>query len=401
MSGDRTITLGRSSKINKGVRQIPFEEPLGIIVTGNSCYFTARFYVPRFDLYIERMNTAWTGTRLLRHVAYWLFWLLLYATVNAGKEGQGFVFWAEFELAVMTVKLPFTYLMMYVLVPGLLIRRRYVPFMLAAVVLAAIGGVLIWQIHDYLCHAYFERYHREGFFSSAYFYKTLDLVYISTFPVIYKLNQFYLREEARNRQIVEQKLHAELELLKNQLHPHFLFNTLNNLYGMVLSQHPRAADVVVRLSNLLSYMLYESNGNSIALTKEVEQLSNYIELEKIRYGERLSLSFECSGVTEQHHVAPLLLIGFIENAFKHGAASNPEFAWIRINLLAKGQQLDFLIENSCQASHNLKNEDFSKSGIGMANIQKRLELIYPGRHRLRIEHGDTYLVQLQLNLQNP
>jgi two-component system, LytTR family, sensor kinase len=336
--------------------------------------------------------------RVSRHVAYWLFWLLLYATVNAGKEGHGFAFWARFELFVMTIKLPFTYLMMYVLVPTLLIRRRYISFFLTTLVLAILGGTMLWFIYNWLCQSYFTHFIESGFTSASFFYKTLDLVYISTFPVIYKLNQFYLREEERNRQIVEQKLKAELELLKNQLHPHFLFNTLNNLYGLVLTQHPQAANVVVRLSNMLSYMLYDSNVNTIAMTKEVEQLQNYIELEKIRYGERLELSFECSGVSEQHRIAPLLLIGFIENAFKHGAASSPDFAWIRINLAVQEQKLQFMIENNCQPSHVTKDHELSKGGIGLVNIQKRLELIYPNQHQLHIEHSDTYLLQLQLYL---
>jgi two-component system, LytTR family, sensor kinase len=344
------------------------------------------------------MTGNWTLRRLLRHIAYWLFWLLLYATVNSSKGDFGFGFWIRFELFVMLVKVPFTYLMMYVLVPVFLIRKRYVRFFTTAMLAVFSGGVIIWWIHTFLAEPYFGYYAHYNFCSSGFFYKTLDLLYICTFPVIYKLHQFYLLQETKHREMEAQKLKAELELLKNQLHPHFLFNTLNNLYGMILSGQAKAADVVVLLSNMLGYMLYESNGTTISLQKEVEQLKNYIALESIRYDDRLDLSFECTGVEASHEIAPLLLIGFIENAFKHGVSTHTRQAWIRINLVVKDKNLDFLIENSVETGQRSSKEIVAEGGIGLKNIRQRLQLIYPDRHQLKIEYGDTYCTHLKLQL---
>ena len=146
--------------------------------------------------------------------------------------------------------------------------------------------------------------------------------------------------------MVEQKLGAELKVLKNQLHPHFLFNTLNNLYSMVLTQHPRASEVVVRLSDIMSYMLYDCERRLIDLEKEIENLKNYIELEKIRYGKRLDISFETGGKIAGKSIPPLLLLPFLENAFKHGVGKNERASWVRINLWVNDEELTYLVENS-------------------------------------------------------
>jgi two-component system, LytTR family, sensor kinase len=348
---------------------------------------------------IEKIYTYWGAERLTRHLIYWLFWLVLYATVNTSNNpNSSFFTWLWVELSVMSVKVPFTYMMIYVLVPHFLIQRKYLQFACLAVLGAIIGGFTISGLY-YLRLAVLIGYPQPSvFLTPGIFFKVLDLLYVSTFPTIYKLYQFYRKAEIVQQEMNAQKLNAELELLKNQLQPHFLFNTLNNLYGMILTNDKNAAPAVLRLSNIMSYMLYECNSPFIALEKEVEHLKAYIELEQIRYGKRLEVSFECGGAMNKHQIAPLLLIGFVENAFKHGAGSHNETAWIRINLWVENGQMDFIIENNLPTKIS-ENENFKvKSGIGLRNIHQRLALIYPDQYTLKIEQSDSFLVHLKLNL---
>ncbi len=350
-------------------------------------------------LSIEKIYCGWSLQRIYRHIAYWCFWLLLYASVNSTNSASGFGFWIKVELIIMLIKLPYTYLMLYFLVPQYLIKRKYYQFFFFALLATAAGGTIVWSLHYYylLDFSHFKK--PESFFSPAFFYKALDLVYIATFPIILKLQQFYQQQEKQNREIIEQKLNAELELLKNQLQPHFLFNTLNNLYAMVLTNDKNAGKAVLHLSSMMSYMLYECNGNAIALEKEIEHLKNYIELEKIRYGKRVKVSFEYGGDIETKDIAPLLLFGFVENAFKHGVGEKIDEAWIRINCWVKNGTLDFLVENSVNRDEYDSKEGIKiNAGIGLQNIKKRLSLIYPQKHELKIKSTETYQVHLKLNL---
>jgi two-component system, LytTR family, sensor kinase len=352
-------------------------------------------------LTIEKIYTSWSWQRIYRHVAYWFFWLLLYASVNSTNSQSGFGFWLVVELLIMTIKLPYTYMMIYFWVPKLLIKRKYYQFFLWAFLATLVGGTIVWSIHYYYFVDLIHYSRPAQFFSPPFFYKALDLVYVATFPIILKLQQFYQQQEQQNREIVEQKLNAELELLKNQLQPHFLFNTLNNLYAMILTSDKNATKAVLHLSSMMSYMLYECNGSAIALDKEIEHLKNYIELEKIRYGKRLNISFEFGGDIKSKSIAPLLLFGFVENAFKHGVGKNINDAWIRINCWANNETLDFLVENSlCKNEVDDIETINTNGGIGLQNIKKRLGLIYPERHTLKIEDDETYLVHLKLNLSN-
>lgn len=340
--------------------------------------------------------TTWNWERLQRHLAYWVAWVLFYAMLSTAHAPKlNFGMWLGAELIFMLTRLPFIYLLMYVLVPHYLIRQHYLTFIFWALAGSVTSGMLVW-VHYYWWLLDLQGHSNQFFWRSAVVYRILDVVYISAFPVVFKMYQFFLQQEQQKQQVTQQKLQAELELLKHQLHPHFLFNTLNNLYGMILSQHPKAAEVVLHLSNLMSYMLYECNIPKIDLEKEIEQLKNYIQLEKIRYGARLQVSFECGGDLRGKQIAPLLLIGFIENAFKHGVSNQIDESWIRINLWVKDQEIDFGVENSFPKEKG--EASLAKSGIGLQNIQKRLALLYPERHNLKITQKDTYWVHLKLGL---
>lgn len=185
---------------------------------------------------------------------------------------------------------------------------------------------------------------------------------------------------------------AELALLKSQINPHFFFNTLNNLYGLVVEKSEQAPDVVLKLSDMMRYTIYEGKEDLVLLKDEISYLENYIELHKIRYQKKVEILFT-NHVQEGLKVAPLLFIILLENAFKHGVAEMRENAFIHLRMQSQGKQLTFTIENSFDASTlNLNN------GIGLENLKKRLEYLYPKKHEL-IEEGKESIYKVRLNLE--
>jgi LytS/YehU family sensor histidine kinase len=194
-------------------------------------------------------------------------------------------------------------------------------------------------------------------------------------------------------------MEAELNFLKGQLHPHFLFNTLNNLYALTLNQSPQSPAVVVGLAEILRYMLYEANTDVVNLERDISIVESYIELEKIRYGDRLDINFSINGLSPEYKIAPLLVLPLVENAFKHGASEHVGQAWINIDLRVKNEFLKLKISNSRPANDALKDPKSHHVSIGLANVRKRMEILYPSAHQLKIlEEDEMFAVILELEL---
>ena len=186
---------------------------------------------------------------------------------------------------------------------------------------------------------------------------------------------------------------AELALLKSQINPHFFFNTLNNLYGLVVEKSDQAPDVVLKLSEMMRYTIYDGREDLVSLDDEITYLENYIDLHKIRYQKKVNIEFH-KELDEDLKIAPLLFIILLENSFKHGVEKLTEGAFVRIYLLAKDHHLNFRIENNFEEQPSKKT-----TGIGLENLRKRLEHIYPGRHELSIEkQAPLYRVNLSIQL---
>ena len=240
------------------------------------------------------------------------------------------------------------------------------------------------------------------FFISYFTFK--EIVFFFTAYIIItsllKLSKSWFWVSELEKELLEkekQKTEVELKALKAQINPHFFFNTLNNIYSMALDKNEKLPDSILQLSDLMRYFLYESKDNFIPLEKELAVVNNYIALQKIRSGALLDLEMKSSGEINGQQIAPLLLITFLENAFKHGAKGNTEKAFIRIRTAIEKNRFIFSIENTKGITDKIKAGD--QGGLGLENIQRQLELLYPKKHVLTINNRkDSFVVQLQLDL---
>ncbi|MCU0467297.1 MAG: histidine kinase [Arcicella sp.] len=221
---------------------------------------------------------------------------------------------------------------------------------------------------------------------------------ISLFIVIFvgmlKFAEDWFELEAKRKQIENEKLTAELTFLKAQINPHFLFNTLNNLYYLAFTNSPNTTEVIAKLSQMMRYMIYDSNNQKVLLSKEIEYIENYISLEKLRLNNEVPINFTVAGSLNQVEIVPLILITFLENAFKHGVSNNSTDAFIFVKLSVDKNRLVYTVENS-----KLPKNDHEKSGIGLQNVGRRLALSYPDKYVLEVENTyQSYKVSLSLEL---
>ncbi len=195
------------------------------------------------------------------------------------------------------------------------------------------------------------------------------------------------------QRLINEKLGAELSFLKSQINPHFLFNTLNNIYALVLKKSADAPNAVLMLSDIMRYMLHDSNHKRVLLETEIDYISNFIKLQKLRIGTDVNVDLAVHGVPNGLKIAPMLLIPFVENAFKHGELQQKD-AYIKIQLNIGPAEIDFLVENLLR-----KKKEMTTSGIGLDNLKKRLALIYPGKYKLTsTRSAKTYVCNLKLQI---
>ena len=226
---------------------------------------------------------------------------------------------------------------------------------------------------------------------------TVITLFITIFVGILRFAVDWFELEAKNREIENEKLYAELNFLRAQINPHFLFNTLNNLYYLAYSKSDNTTEVISKLSQMMRYMIYESNHEKVLLSKEIEYMQNYISLEQLRLNNQVPIKFTIEGETENIWVAPLIFITFLENAFKHGVSNKNTGAWINISIGMAEKQCQYVVENS-KATKSTDSKE-GKSGIGLQNVSRRLELSYPEQYQLKVEENpDRYSVQLDITL---
>lgn len=219
--------------------------------------------------------------------------------------------------------------------------------------------------------------------------------------VLFVSSIYYHFRERRLREKLEldlknHHLMAEMQFLRSQVNPHFLFNALNNIYSLTQTGSPKAPEMVLKLSELLRYVLYESSGSEVSLGKEVQYIRNFIAIQLLKDDNIINVSFDTQGIDENRNVAPLLLLPFVENAFKHSKIEDTTNGFIRMQITTGEHELIFRCENSLPAAPTAKDDT---GGVGLANVKRRLELLYPNRHEIQIDSENArFLVQLTLQV---
>lgn len=279
------------------------------------------------------------------------------------------------------------------LIPRLLAKKKVILY-----ILTVIGAVLllIYTYHGIQILFNTEFYYKHGWFpgiiTQQAFMNSLLVLAVSGGL---KMTREWFRNERLKNEMENEKMASELALLKSQINPHSLFNNLNSIYSLAIKKSDDAPKAIVKLSELMRYMLYDSSAAQISLSKEVEHLQNYIDLQKLRISRKTQINFEIIGDIETKMIEPMLLEPFVENAFKHGDIFR-EQSQINIQLKVVGDELFFYVENTVTQNGHIKDKH---SGIGLKNIEKRLSLLYPGQHRLEVHQDiDKFIVSLKLNL---
>ena len=367
----------------------------------------------RWENFVFSKNWNW---RLARHFSFWLAWLIFHGVIYGSfwrgggdytihrtfGEAMLRAFYVSFTEALifMPVHLFLSYSIIYFLIPRYLFTKKYFKMVLGFVALLIMTALLSHLTAITAIRAFRQSVGLAGGANPLLFGLMAGLRGSNTvagFATAIKLIKYWYLKNEDNQQLAQEKLQAELQALRGQLQPHFLFNTLNSLYSLTLHQSPQAPQMVERLSELLRYILTECNKPLVLLQAELSLLKSYIELEKIRFGDRLNIAIDQRGDVEGYSVAPLMLLPFVENCFKHGVRNQLEPVWITLHIEVHEEKLFFKLVNGKQLGHAAPE---TSTGIGLSNIRKRLELIYPNRHQLKITDAeDTFIVNLTVPLE--
>lgn len=356
----------------------------------------------KMELNIERYVSE--TPRFNKHILFWMLYVSFFAILY-GSFNDDYLMQLQLQLLFLPEKMVATYVVIYLLMPKFLLQRKYASFFLWLLIVLLISGFIHWASAIYIEKPFFfpnEDWGDVGLFYIGKIIKSVTYIYpVVAIAVVIKLFKRWFAYQQTTQHLKQEKLEAELKFLKAQIHPHFLFNTLNNLYALTLKKSDAAPDVVLRLSDLLNYMLYECNATWVELKKEVELLENYIELERIRYDHRLDITYSIRGDIGSKLIAPMLILPFVENSFKHGVSEETHNAWVSIDIIIDDHEMVLKVDNS-KSNFKAEDEQDYRAGIGLNNVKRRLELLYPDNHELKtIESEETYLIILRLNFDAP
>lgn len=330
---------------------------------------------------------------------FWLFiiGLCTFSIINSKAKFTWFELLVEFGyFGIINVSL--FYINYLILIPNIIKRQQktwlYV-FLLLGLIIVSVAikfGLAVIYRDIVLVHGRGPKkfvtsygvYIINALFSSGFF---------AVISSLFKFSTDWFSNERIQRNLESEKKDMELQFLKSQLNPHFLFNSLNNIYSLAYQKSDKTADAILKLSEIMRYMIYESNDSWVDLNKEVEYVKSFVELQKLRFKDGAAVEFTLNGVIDGQRIIPLILISFVENAFKHGVANDPSDP-IKINIIANQKILHFSVTNKKSKT----NKD-AIGGVGLNNVERRLQLLYPERYKLNIVNSAThYTTELMLDL---
>jgi len=363
--------------------------------------------------------------RFARHFAFWFFVVFGQGLVGVGIRPLfnveisygSFIENTLQPLLYLPGQMVMVYVLLYWIIPRYVLKAKYKPAILWGIALAIVSGFIAAYSYAILIDSFEFLFSREpemrmnsniggtvitrGFHVSyeqipfEFLFGLRTVLNAAGFAAAIKLLKYWYEKEYLNSMLQKEKLDAELQSLKAQLHPHFLFNTLNNIYSITENVSPAASDMLLKLSALLRYILYECNKPLVRLAQEFKLIEDYITLEKVRYKD-IELDIRLADEMEGYNIAPLLLLPLVENCFKHGTSKVIEHPWINITTgLHEGILSVKLINGKPPGGASNSYTE----GIGLSNVKKRLDLLYPGKHELVIiAEEEVFIVHLKLNL---
>ena len=352
--------------------------------------------------------------RFSRHLLFWAVWGLWFALprelnpVYFQKYGHfPNVIKIMLEVVIFLLSQPIlVYPLLYFILPRYVFTGKYIKAtfcILALLSLTIYVNIALqsipWSEFSWLPSKYRPTFSGTGNFritTSAWIAAMGGSLTAAAFAAGFKIYKHYYVKHMRNRQLMKENMEAQLQLLKAQVHPHFLFNTLNNIYSQTQLESPKGSKMIMGLSEMLRYILYEGQKQFVPLKQELMMVTEYISLEKIRYGNKLDVYVMTPGNADDLYIAPLLLLPFVENCFKHGASNMLQNPWINLTIEVKSTTLTMKLMNGKAL---MKENGKNKTGIGISNVRQRLELLYKDKYDLQIrEDEEVFVVDLKVDL---
>lgn len=341
------------------------------------------------DFLSKILNYAWG-----KHLLFWVALFLSFTILGIADRESIWLVVLE-EMINVLAYASIVYFNFHILIPRFLSRKKVFLFigslLLYLVLLTPITtAILHWLYVIFDAQELLARLDQRIIFATFFL-----VAFIST---LFQILSEWMRGERDKRELEQQKTQSELRFLKSQINPHFLFNTLNSLYALTLKKSDQAPETVLKLSDMMRYMLYECNEKTVPLQKEIKYIENYLSLEKIRQGGKIDISFEVTGDIRDQRVAPLLFIPFIENSFKHGVNRQIDNAFVHLNMSVDQEEIIMFLENS---KPDIPPDMIKKEpgGIGQKNVRQQLDLLYPGKYELEMEELPLkYTVRLKMQL---
>ena len=342
----------------------------------------------------RNMNKDLIKSKSFLHFSFWI--LLYFFLVLVDKSDYPLWFIMVRHLIDLSFYIIIVYVNILYLIPTFLQNKKPIFYLGSLIIFT----LLLSPIHVFALVLIFKQ--NPG--DLAYFIqhqKILALInlFVGLASTLYKILMDWLVHQNEKMALESQNLQSELKFLKSQINPHFFFNTLNNLYALTLKKSDLAPEIVLRLSEMMRYMLYESNEKMVSLDKEINYVKNYLELEKLRQGHKFDINFKLNGQVTDQKIAPLVFIPFLENSFKHGLDNQIKSGFVNIDMDLKTDEVELSIENSKPPSIPEKKSNKKSGGIGLENVKRRLKLLYPKKHKLQIiEKPNSFKVFLNIKL---
>jgi len=340
-------------------------------------------FVPRF------LTNRW-----VYHVLIWVALFLVFVLIEPKDKGLRYAIMTEgLNICFYAI---LVYFNLFYLVPLFLKKQRYAWYFIAV-------GLTVFLITQFKTLVFYFKYAgipkaQNDLQSEQIYYYLLHLLLVG-FSTTLAITRDWLRHQNERIELENKTMQTELQYLKAQINPHFLFNSLNSIYALTLKKSDHAPDMVLKLSEMMRYMLYECNEMKVPVFKEIKYLQNYLDLERIRQGHHVDIAFRLTGDIKDQNIAPLLLIPFIENAFKHGPNTGVDDPFVHIDMELNDDLFTFNIKNNTKEQERQMWPGKKSGGIGLVNAKRRLNILYPDKHDITTDKVDNiYKVQLEIDL---